>query len=58
MRPRPKKIYDETDETKEESDVVAVLFFCPGNGQIVFRQFEYFFDDKYFLQYILQNLFF
>ena len=27
MRPRPKQIYDETDETKEESDVVAVLFF-------------------------------
>ena len=27
MRPRPKKIYDKSDETKEGSDVVAVLFF-------------------------------
>ena len=26
MRPRPKQIYDKSDETKEESDVVAVLF--------------------------------
>ena len=26
MRPRPKKIYDKSDETKEESGVVVVLF--------------------------------
>ena len=46
-------MYDEADETKEESDVVAVLFFVREMDKSVLDSSISFFDDKYVLQFIL-----
>ena len=41
-------MYDEADETKEESDVVAVLFFVREMETSFLDSSIYFFDDTYF----------
>ena len=48
-------MYDEADETKEGSDVVAVLFFVREMDKS-FLDSSIFFDDKYVLRYIFNFL--
>ena len=48
-------MYDETDETKEESDVVAVLFFVLEMDKSFSDSFLY--DDTYVCNIFCKNIF-